>query len=116
MAVKALEVSRDLVAARIAELEEQLAKEKQILAAARPVEPEFTASVVRFQKFDYSWAAIKVGGSIAEYIRTGRADAGRWYVTQDGSRSARQGIPPKTWSELLEWIGERNWDTIEVLA
>ena len=39
-----------------------------------------------------------------------------WYITQDGSRSSRQGHAPKTWDGLLDWIGERHWDSIEVLS
>jgi hypothetical protein len=31
------------------------------------------------------------------------------------SRSSRQGHAPTTWDELLDWIGKRNWDSIEVL-
>lgn len=68
------------------------------------LEPKEQGSVIRFAKFnqEYQFAAIKIGDG--------------WYVTQDGSRSSRQGYSPKAWSELLTWIGDRNWETIEVLS
>jgi hypothetical protein len=115
VATSLVTVSKDLVEARIAELTAELAKEQQTLATLRPDEPSGTSTVIRFQKFDYTWAAIKVGGSIGDYIRTGQPEA-RWFVTQDGSRTARQGVPPMKWDDLLDWISQRNWNSIEVLS
>jgi hypothetical protein len=68
------------------------------------LEPEDEGSVIRFRKYGqhYLFAAMKVG----DY----------WYLTQDGSRSSRQGKPPLPWWGLLDFIGERNYSTIEVLA
>lgn len=100
-----------LVEARIRELELQLENERAELAAlqAPPSEPQGDGAVIRFAKYGkgFCFAAIKV---------TDLLGCSRWYVTQDGSRSSRQGHPPKTWDALLEWIGGRNWDGIEVLS
>lgn len=110
MAVKLMQVDLALTALRVQELERQLAKEREALAEAQPVEPAGENRVIRFAKYGntYCFAAIKVRD-----IVTG---VDRWYVTQDGSRSSRQGHAPKTWDALLEWIGERNWGGIEVLS
>ncbi|MBB5167101.1 hypothetical protein [Mycobacterium sp. AZCC_0083] len=99
---------RKLAKLRIQELEEQLALERSLLAD--PIEPALNHAVIRFVKYDqkYTFAAIRA--------YTNAADGGIWFVTQDGSRSSRQGHAPKTWTELLAFIGERNWPNIEVLA
>lgn len=84
---------------------QKLLDELALLDTITPLpEPVEQGSVIRFRKYDqkYSFAAIKI-----DY---------HWYVTQDGSRSARQGRPPMLWSELLDWIGERNYSTVEVLS
>jgi len=75
------------------------------LAAAVPEEPAETGSVIRFRKYRgaYTFAALKV-------------PAGRWFLTQDGSRTPRQGYAPKDWGQLLTFIGEHNWGSIEVLS
>lgn len=88
----------------IAKAEDALEQARAALASFTPDEPLGQAAVVRFKKFRhaYSYAAIRVGD--------------HWYVTQDGTRTSRQGVAPLAWDELLEWIGERNWDTIEVLS
>lgn len=95
---------------RIAELEDELAAAKKLLEQ-RPAEPSGTATVVRFRKYGqaYSFAAIRIGNTIGSRV-------GIWYVTQDGTRTSRQGIGPKSWDELLDWIGDRNVSTIEVLS
>ncbi|QSM01170.1 hypothetical protein SEA_NANOSMITE_146 [Mycobacterium phage Nanosmite] len=101
-------IDRSLVQARIAELEAELAKEKQLLL--EPQEPEENHAVIRFVKYNsrYTFAAIRA--------YTDASGQGVWFITQDGSRTARQGHPPKRWNELLNFIGERNWKRIEVLA
>ncbi|AGK88003.1 hypothetical protein M041_gp16 [Mycobacterium phage Severus] len=87
-------------------LEVHLEKARQQLAelTSELPEPAEEGTVIRFRKYNqiYTFAAIKVGGS--------------WFITQDGSRTSRQGHAPKSWSQLLAWIGERNWNTIEVLS
>jgi len=90
---------------RIEELEAELALAKVARESFTPEEPAEEGSVIRFQKYNYGYtfAAIKVPN-------------GLWYLTQDGSRSARQGHAPKTWAELLAFIGPRNWHRIEVLS
>jgi hypothetical protein len=106
MAVNLVESNSVEALERIAKLEDELAAAKALLEA-RPQEPTAEGSVIRFRKFgqSYTFAAVKVG----VYAPT-------WYVTQDGGRTARQGVPPKTWDSLLDWIGERNFATIEVLG
>jgi hypothetical protein len=91
--------------ARIEELRAELALAEVARASYMPEEPTEVGSVVRFSKynFGYTFAAIKVPN-------------GLWYITQDGRRTSRQGHAPKTWGELLTWIGERNWHRIEVLS
>ncbi|ASZ75510.1 hypothetical protein KIW74_gp18 [Mycobacterium phage Kimona] len=89
----------------IAQLEDALNRAKAQLEEllSVPQEPA-EGSVIKFRKFNqaYTFAALRIGD--------------RWFVTQDGSRSSRQGYSPKTWEQLLVWIGERNWSTIEVLS
>ena len=102
-------VDRDIVEMRIRELEDQLAVEKALLQ--RPAEPLGRDVVIRFTKYGsgYTFAALKVGGS-------NPFEPAKWFLTQDGSRTSRQGHPPKVWADLLTWIGERNWASIEVLS
>ncbi|AEJ94534.1 hypothetical protein PBI_ACHEBE_71 [Mycobacterium phage Achebe] len=90
--------------ARIEELEAELALARAVREAHVPEEPSVDGTVIRFVKYNlsYTFAAIRV--------------LGRWYITQDGTRSPRQGHAPKAWDELLAWIGERNWHRIEVLS
>lgn len=107
MATSLVTVSKDLVEARIAELQAQLEEEQEKLIELRPTEPEGDFAVIRFTKFGYTWAAIKTRTITGRYL---------WYVTQDGSRSARQGVTPKTWDDLIDWISDRNWEFIEVLS
>ncbi|AFF28348.1 hypothetical protein FDI09_gp22 [Mycobacterium phage Twister] len=85
-------------------LERKLQDAQEKLSTLSPVEPAEEGTVVRFRKYNqvYTFAAIKVGHL--------------WFITQDGSRTSRQGHAPKTWQALLDWIGERNWSTIEVLS
>lgn len=101
-----IEASERAIAAATAAIDEA----KAALKGLTPDEPAGADAVVRFRKYNgrYSYAAIKTV--------EGPLEQARWFVTQDGTRSARQGIPPKTWPELLEWIGERNWDAIRVLS
>lgn len=88
---------------QIADAEAALAQAKAALSATVPDEPLGLAAVVRFKKYRhaYSYAAI-------------RTPNGLWYLTQDGTRPGSRKAP-KTWTELLEWIGESNWSGIEVL-
>ena len=88
---------------QIADAEAALAQAKAALSATVPDEPLGLAAVVRFKKYRhaYSYAAI-------------RTPNGLWYLTQDGTRPGSRKAP-KTWAELLEWIGESNWSGIEVL-
>lgn len=76
---------------------------QKLIDDLQPTEPAGDEVVIKFKKYNqaYSFAALKVGG-------------GLWYITQDGSRSSKQGHEPMTWARLLEFIGERNWDTIKV--
>ena len=116
MATKLIQENADATAGvvelRIAELERQLEAEKADLAALRlpPPEPVGENAVIRFAKYGgaYAFAAIKVPGATGQ--------SWYWYITQDGSRTSRQGHAPKTWVALLDWIGERNWAAIEVLS
>lgn len=110
MATQLVTASPSLIQARISELEDLLNEEKALLALAqRPVEPVEKDAVIRFRKYDqqYSFAAIAAGKNTFGHKL--------WYITQDGSRTSRQGHAPKLWMDLLQWIGQRNWDTIEVL-
>jgi hypothetical protein len=92
--------------AKLAELKAQLDKVQESLAGYTPVEPIEYGTVVRFRKYQsYTYAAIKVpavGGTV-------------WYLTQNPTRPQDR-KSPKTWSELLDFIGERNYHTIEVLS
>lgn len=90
---------------RIALLQVELAEAEFDLASAKPREPEGKYAVIRFSKYSsgYTFAAL-------------RTPSGLWFITQDGSRSSRQGHAPKSWDNLLIWIGERNWAGIEVLS
>lgn len=111
MATKLIQGNAGLVELRIEELERQLEEERRELAQLqRPAEPAGDNRVIRFAKYGntYSFAAIKVGSGLGQ--------PALWYVTQDGSRTSRQGHAPKTWDALLDWIGARNWDKIEVLS
>ncbi|ATN88142.1 hypothetical protein SEA_CINDARADIX_69 [Mycobacterium phage Cindaradix] len=104
MAVALVDEAVNGLNARIEELERELALAKAVREEFVPVEPVEDGAVIRFVKYNlsYTFAAIKV--------------MGRWYITQDGSRSSRQGHAPKAWDELLDWIGQRNWHRIEVLS
>ena len=103
-------IHASLLKARISELEAQLNDAKSDLADARPKEPVNNHSVIRFTKYDqkYTFAAIRA--------YTDGLHRGVWFITQDGSRTSRQGHSPKTWDELLTFIGERNWNRVEVLS
>lgn len=111
MATSLVSVNRDHVKARIEHLQAELAAELELLSESKPVEPTDNEAMIRFKKFGYSWGAIRVFTD-----PTLGAPSVRWFITQDGSRSARQGIPAKTWVDLLEWMSERNWDTIKVMS
>ena len=102
MATKLIDTHHEAKLRRLAELNAELAELEADLIFT-PEEPASLDTVVRFRKFDrqYTYAAIKVGYE--------------WYLTQNPERPQDR-RPPKTWSELLTFIGERNFDTIEVLA
>jgi hypothetical protein len=111
MATKLVQIDNELTELRIEVLKNELEEAQALLLSQRvPEEPAGESRVIRFSKYGntYCFAAIKVS--------QGNFASARWYVTQDGSRSSRQGHPAKTWGELLSWIGERNWDKIEVLS
>jgi hypothetical protein len=106
-------MAKKLLSARRAELYAELEKAERIVAAYElelsdtklyiADEPNH-GSVIRFVKYagGYTFAALNIEGC--------------WFVTQDGSRSGKQGFPPMDWDTLLEWIGSRNLDTIELLS
>ncbi|QGJ90224.1 hypothetical protein PBI_SHEAKEIRA_78 [Mycobacterium phage SheaKeira] len=63
-----------------------------------PVEPATDGSVVRFTKFGgYSYAAIRIDGT--------------WFFTQ--GKMAR--ISPRDWVDLLDWLGQANWHSLELM-
>jgi hypothetical protein len=80
----------------------KLAQLRDLRGNLRPQEPYGKGSVIRFTIHGrYSCAAIRVQDGVLGY----------WYVTQGGVS-----VPPKTWESLLDWIGEGNCATIEVLS
>lgn len=89
--------------AKLAEFVSNIDDLKAVLAMTKPNEPAGLGTVVRFRKYDrrYTYAAIKVGLE--------------WYLTQNPARPQDR-KEPKKWSSLLDFVGERNWDTIEVLS
>lgn len=79
-----------------------------VALVSKPIEPVHDGTmlppVVRFTKFDgYSYAAI-------------RTPDGTWFTTQDPGRYGNQRIFPMTWADLLDWLGERNWSSLELLT
>lgn len=69
---------------------------------AAPLEPFGEVPVVRFQKWGgYNYAAI-------------RPDNQDWFVTQCGRNQYR--IAPMSWEELLTFIGDENWHSLELLS
>lgn len=81
--------------------EQALAEEQR--EARRPNEPEALdgrSPIIRFDKRFHS------GTKVYEYAAIGIF--GHWYLT--GQNRDRF-----TWSELMEWIGEENWDSVRVL-
>jgi hypothetical protein len=97
-------IERTKVKARVKELEDLLEAAREALSEATPVEPTELGAVVRFKKFGYTYAALKVERLVGT----------QWYLTQNPTRSQDRKLP-KTWAELLDFIGERNWDSIEEL-
>lgn len=89
--------------ASLAQLVSGLDQAKARLKSLVPDEPLGQGTVVRFKKYNrrYTYAAIRVGSE--------------WYLSQNPTRPQDRKAP-KYWSELLEFIGDRNWDTIEVLS
>jgi hypothetical protein len=96
-------VNRSVLKNRAEALEAQLREIQKGLASLVPDEPVGLGTVIRFKKFNrqYSYAAIKVGDE--------------WYLTQNPNRPQDRKLP-KTWDELLDFVGERNWETVEVLS
>lgn len=76
---------------------------------ARPVEPTGEGAVVRWEK---AWSSDSPEGYQYAAIHDGD---GTWYTTQDPRRTGKNKILPSTWDELLAVIGERNWNTLELL-
>lgn len=79
-----------------------------VALVSKPIEPlhdgSMTPPVVRFTKWEgYTYAAIRTPDE-------------RWFVTQDPDRYGNQRIFPMRWEELLDWLGERNWSTLELLT
>lgn len=105
MASTILDADYGIAASRVSALEQALVAARAEMEALVPSEPEAIGSVVRFRKynFGYTFAAIKTPNEL-------------WYITQDGTRTSRQGHAPKSWDDLLAWIGQRNWHRIEVLG
>lgn len=101
MGVSLLGTTRAEAEAKVASLTHQLDEAVATLEGLAPVEPP-PGSVIRFRKFGYTWAAISIMGD--------------WYVTQDGSRTERQGVPVRSWAQFLVWVYKENWGTIEVLS
>jgi hypothetical protein len=108
MATKLVSTQHAEAQAKLAELKAQLDKVQESLAGYTPVEPVGYDNVIRFKKFNqgYTYAAIKVMSYAAGPV---------WYLTQNPTRTQDR-KSPKTWSELLDFIGERNYHTIEVLS
>lgn len=69
-----------------------------------PAEPAADGTVIRFAKYNrsYWFAALRASG--------------KWFVTHSSVSTHKNQHAPRTWPELLQWIGERNWDGIEVLT
>lgn len=95
--------SRTALKVQAEALQRQLAEIQAGLASLVPDEPAGQGTVVRFRKYNrrYTYAAIRV--------------LSEWYLTQNPTRPQDRKAP-KTWAELLDFVGERNWDTIEVLS
>lgn len=115
MSALLVDQSRDGIRAELELARSHVAELESLLTESLPLEPA-NGSVIRFAKYHgvYQFAAIRVDRVVGDL--TGGATMAYWYVTQDGSRSSRQGRPPMQWDALLDWIGERNWDSIEVLS
>lgn len=79
---------------------------------AKPVEPNFDGAVVRWSKWGAGTADARVDYTYAS-IRT---PDGVWYTTQDPRRTGGNKILPLFWEELLAKIGEKNWNTLELLT
>jgi hypothetical protein len=83
---------------------------------AKPIEPAGPNVVVRWSKWGtgdesgYAYASIK-GGDDSD-----NPGGALWYTTQDPRRKGGNKILPGTWDELLASIGERNWNTLELLT
>jgi hypothetical protein len=98
-----LTADRKVLKAQAAELARQLAEVQKGLENLVPDEPAGAGAVIRFKKFRqaYTYAALRVGE--------------QWYLTQNPARPQDRKLP-MYWEELVSWIGESNWDTIEVLS
>jgi hypothetical protein len=90
----------------------QWMKEKAVAQSlvAKPQEPTQEGAVVRWEK---SWSDGD-GNDGYQYAAIHDGD-GTWYTTQDPRRTGKNKILPSTWDELLEKIGQHNWDTLELL-
>ncbi len=104
---------------RLREMAERLmaqADEVELKLASMPREPgpfpladatSHNAPVIIFQK------QFRTGGKIYSYAAIGcmnRQAAYDWYTT-----GPQQSGRTWTWNELMEWIGEEMWDTIDVV-
>lgn len=87
---------------------------------ARPQEPTEVGAVVRWEK---SWGDPDTTEGVYQYAAISDGE-GTWYTTQDPRRTGkntgtgrprRDKILPSTWDELLDRIGERHWETLELL-
>lgn len=81
-----------------------------VAASLTPAEPKDEGTVVRWTKWEggYQYASIRGKNDFL--------DNGVWYTTQDPQRTGGNRILPMSWNDLLTRIGERNWDTLEVLS
>ena len=89
--------------------EQTVAELAAVAASLTPVEPDEEGTVVRFTKWDgYHYAAIRG--------KSNQSGDGIWYFTQDPTRTGGNKMNPGTWRLVLETVGIRNWDTLEVLS
>jgi hypothetical protein len=73
----------------------------------KPIEPVDPGAVVRWTKWDgYTYASIRGEDN---------PQGAYWYTTQDPRRSGGNKIIPLLWDELLDRIGQQNWNTLELL-
>lgn len=112
------EQSRTDLQLELATTRAELARIEQQLSDLLPIEPVDDGAVIRFTKYHggYKYAAIRVDRVISDGCPDDSWVVGCWYITQSGQRYGRQNPAPMAWSDLLTWIQEANWGSIEVLS